>query len=122
MSTTSRRPDDPLPKSMSNSSWALQVVGIGTTIWMFLTPLFWTPVVMPPSVGEYLPLIEANPVFHLVQAWRIALMGGIHVPPNENILGGWAVEPARLSLLFGLIDTSLPSRLLQFQFTFGQSF
>ena len=32
------------------------------------------------------------------------------------------VEPARLNLLFGLIDTSLASRIFQLQFTFGQSF
>ncbi len=74
----------------------LQVVGIATTVWMFLTPLFWTPTVMPKNVGVYLPFIEANPVFHLVQAWRVALMGGIEVPVNDNILGGWAVQPSRM--------------------------
>lgn len=33
-----------------------------------------------------------------------------------------SVEPARLSLLFGLLDTNFPSRLIQPQITFGQSF
>ena len=37
-------------------------------------------------------MVEANPVYHLIQAWRVALMGEIHVPPNEYILGGYAVQ------------------------------
>ncbi len=70
----------------------LQVVGILTTVWMFVTPLFWTPAVLPKHVEAYLPLIHANPVYHLIQAWRVALMGEVHVPPNEHILGGYAVQ------------------------------
>ena len=48
----------------------LQFVTIFLTMWMFLTPLFWAPAVMPPDVVDYLSFIEANPVYHLVQAWR----------------------------------------------------
>jgi lipopolysaccharide transport system permease protein len=72
----------------------VQVVGLIVTVWMFATPLFWTPVAMKPggSVQDYVPLIEANPIYHLVQAWRVALMGEVHVPGTEYVLGGYAVQ------------------------------
>ena len=72
----------------------LQLVGIITTIWMFLTPLFWAPALMNSEVENYLPLIEANPVYHLVQAWRVSLMGGIYIEPDGVArLGGYVVAP-----------------------------
>jgi len=95
----------------------VQLVGILTTVWMFVTPLFWTPAVLPPKIASYLPLVEANPAYHLIQAWRIALMGEIHVPPNEYILGGYAVRagaiPAHLSVF---VFWALGAYLLGFVF------
>jgi ABC-type polysaccharide/polyol phosphate export permease len=54
----------------------LQVMGVVTTVWMFLTPIFWTPeVIEPRSVIEpYLWLVEGNPMYHIVYAWRVVLM------------------------------------------------
>lgn len=56
-----------------------QIVGIFMTIWMFVTPLFWVPELMGRSVEPYTPLIRTNPVYHLVYAWRGALMGDLDV-------------------------------------------
>ena len=51
-----------------------QVVSILVTVWMFVTPLFWVPEIIP-EIAPYLPWIEANPMNHLVYAWREVLMG-----------------------------------------------
>jgi lipopolysaccharide transport system permease protein len=54
-----------------------QVVTIVLTVWMFATPLFWAPSdQMVLGIEEYLPLIVVNPVYHMVNVWRQALMGG----------------------------------------------
>ncbi len=58
----------------------LQIVGVVTTVWMFVTPLFWVPELMGESVKPYQGMIELNPVYHLVQAWRGVLMGEVTVP------------------------------------------
>lgn len=56
----------------------LQLVGILATVWMFATPLFWVPELLT-GADAYLPLIRANPAYHLVTAWRAALMGELVV-------------------------------------------
>jgi ABC-type polysaccharide/polyol phosphate export permease len=65
-----------------------QLVGILSSVWMFTTPLFWVPELMRSGVREYMPLIRANPLYHLIQAWRGALMGDLAVPANEFVAGG----------------------------------
>jgi len=50
-----------------------QVVSIGITVWMFLTPLFWVPEAIP-QISKYVPWIQMNPMNHLVFAWREVLM------------------------------------------------
>jgi homopolymeric O-antigen transport system permease protein len=72
----------------------LQVVGMAVTIWMFLTPVFWVPEAMNRSVLEHGLLIGANPAYHLVRAWRGALMGDVYLEPSEHIAGGYAVSSA----------------------------
>jgi lipopolysaccharide transport system permease protein len=50
-------------------------LGVVLTVWMFATPVFWIPVKEAlPSIEPWLPWIERNPLFSLVQAWRGALM------------------------------------------------
>ena len=56
-----------------------QLVGIVMTVWMFVTPLFWVPELMGESIVPYLGMIENNPLYHLVAAWRGALMGDLTV-------------------------------------------
>ena len=51
-----------------------QVISIFVTVWMFLTPLFWVPEAIP-QIASYYPYIEANPMNHIVHAWREVLMG-----------------------------------------------
>jgi ABC-type polysaccharide/polyol phosphate export permease len=64
----------------------MQVVNILVTVWMFITPVFWTPElimrgelekgILPADtdMGPYLPFIQGNPTNHLVFAWRSVLM------------------------------------------------
>jgi lipopolysaccharide transport system permease protein len=57
-----------------------QVIGILLTVWMFVTPLFWSPGLLPPdAVGPYLPFIQANPTYHLVYVWRDILMDRVQL-------------------------------------------
>jgi len=47
------------------------------TVWMFVTPIFWVPSAeILPGIERWLPLVEANPVHHLVYLWRSVLMNG----------------------------------------------
>ena len=57
----------------------LQVVTVLTTVWMFVTPIFWAPEALGESVAKYKPMLGLNPVYHLVQAWRGVLMGDLEV-------------------------------------------
>jgi ABC-type polysaccharide/polyol phosphate export permease len=65
----------------------LQIVVMWSTIWMFLTPVFWVPEIMGEGLKPYLPILEANPALHMVQAWRGALMGDVPValPTGELV-------------------------------------
>jgi lipopolysaccharide transport system permease protein len=62
-----------------------QLLAVGLTVWMFLTPIFWVPSAeLLPGIEPWLGLVEANPVHHLVYLWRDLLMSG---EPAE-IFGG----------------------------------
>ncbi|MEO0649808.1 MAG: ABC transporter permease [Planctomycetota bacterium] len=66
-----------------------QVIGILITVWMFITPLFWAPELLPPEeVAKYIDALQVNPMYHLVFVWRNVLMGGI---PAEAFVEGDAV-------------------------------
>lgn len=60
-----------------------QVVGVLLTAWMFGTPLFWVPEAIALNedgsspLEAWMPIIEANPMYHCVQAWRGTLMGDL---------------------------------------------
>ncbi len=74
-----------------------QLVGMATTVWMFLTPVFWVPELLAHNPGaatvqRYLPLIKANPGYHLVSAWRGALMGDVSVTLNNTLPTGIEVS------------------------------
>lgn len=52
------------------------LLGLALTLGMFATPIFWVPnAELLPAAAPYLDLVTANPFHHLVQAWRLALMG-----------------------------------------------
>ncbi len=68
-----------------------QVVGMAITVWMFLTPVFWVPELLSHGqsgalVDHYLPVIQANPGYHLVAAWRGALMGDVTLALEGRVL------------------------------------
>lgn len=79
-----------------------QVVGMVTTVWMFLTPIFWASEALPRGVLRWLPLIRVNPAYHLIRAWRGALMGDVVVPASESVAGGAAVSVAAIPAHLGV--------------------
>lgn len=74
----------------------LQLVGVGLTVWMFLTPIFWVPSAeLLPGIEPWLPLVDANPVHHLVYLWRELLMSG---EPAQVFGGSFARSLVLVSL------------------------
>ena len=57
----------------------LQVVSVLTTVWMFATPLFWVPEMITKLEGN-MWMVRLNPIYHLVHAYRGALMGEVVIP------------------------------------------
>jgi lipopolysaccharide transport system permease protein len=64
----------------------IQIVGLLTTVWMLLTPVFWVPELMGEALERHLPWIRVNPAYHLVSAWRGALMGDLVVPTASRVM------------------------------------
>jgi ABC-type polysaccharide/polyol phosphate export permease len=74
------------------------LVGVALTVGMFLTPIFWVPSAeLLPGLEPWLPLVEANPLHHLVYLWRDLLMS--HEPAlvfggsfgsSLAVLGAWS--------------------------------
>jgi ABC-type polysaccharide/polyol phosphate export permease len=79
----------------------VQVVGMLTTVWMFLTPVFWSPELLGKDFERYLPLLAANPAYHMVAAWRATLMGDVLVTVGERVMRPVVVAdiPAHLGVL-----------------------
>jgi ABC-type polysaccharide/polyol phosphate export permease len=79
----------------------MQLFGLLTTVWMFITPIFWVPSTrVLKDIGPFLPYLELNPIFHLVYAWRYALMsaqpeiafeGAPHLWRSIGIVATWAL-------------------------------
>ncbi len=92
----------------------LQVITIVVTVWMFTTPIFWSPelvigfvdadTVKPlegSDIEPYLPWLRLNPLYHLVYAWRCVLMSeqpavvfgtfGDSLPQSFAIVAAWAL-------------------------------
>jgi ABC-type polysaccharide/polyol phosphate export permease len=63
-----------------------QIVAMAVTVWMFLTPIFWVPELLGAKIERYLALVRGNPAYHLVAAWRGALMGDVSIPLGERVL------------------------------------
>ena len=64
----------------------IQIVGMATTVWMFLTPVFWSPDLLGKDLEPYLPMIHANPAYHMVSAWRATLMGDVTVGSGPDVV------------------------------------
>jgi lipopolysaccharide transport system permease protein len=70
-------------------------LAIALTLGMFFTPVFWVPSAQVlPGLEPWLPLVEASPLHHLLQAWRLVLMGG---QPGALFTGSLTGSLARLA-------------------------
>lgn len=58
------------------------VVGVITQLWFWLTPIVYVATILPVSIQQ---LVALNPFYHLVLAYRAALMGG--QAPNFFAIG-----------------------------------
>ena len=82
----------------------LPFVTAALTAGMFATPIFWVPSPEAlPGVERWLPLIEANPLYHLLYAWRAVLMSGepasVFARPvagSVAVFGAWALASLAL--------------------------
>lgn len=69
------------------------------TVLMFVTPVFWLPSAAAlPELERWMPLVEANPLHHLLAAWRGVLLAGrpedvFHMPVGAHLaaLLPWAL-------------------------------
>ena len=79
----------------------VQIVGMANTVWMFLTPVFWVPELLGKDFERHLPLIHANPAYHMVSAWRATLMGDVIVPAGDRVMRPVVVAdiPGHLGIL-----------------------
>jgi lipopolysaccharide transport system permease protein len=85
-----------------------QLVALLTTVWMFLTPIFWIPsaTVMGEDIAPYLEPLENNPLHHMMHVWRSALMNrtellAIEDPLVRSRLDVFEGDPLHSLLIFG---------------------
>lgn len=71
-----------------------QVVSVLMLAWMFFTPIFYSASIFPPAV---LPIVRLNPLYHLIEGYRYAILGGRFLP-----LGDIAPMAVVSFLTFGL--------------------
>lgn len=57
-----------------------QMLGLVMMGWLFFTPIFYSPSFVPP---KYLFLLKLNPVYHLVEGYRLALLTGRALPAGD---------------------------------------
>lgn len=62
-----------------------QLLGLGMTLWLFITPIFYPAEMVPPSFGF---LLWVNPMHYLVSAYRDILLSGIQ--PDLSQFGVFA--------------------------------
>ncbi len=103
----------------------IHVVSVGVTVWMFATPVFWAPqIIRDGNLGGFSWILDINPLYHLVYAWRWVLMsqepafvsvvnpeGVLEVRPmyatpiveNVAIFAGWALAAFFVGYTFFLL-------------------
>ena len=57
-----------------------QVVGLLMMAWMFLTPIFYSASIFP---AQILPLVKLNPLYHMVEGYRYAILTGKLLPAAD---------------------------------------
>ncbi len=58
-----------------------QIVGMVMTIWLFLTPIFYPPTLIPERLRF---LLATNPIYALVESYRCLILKG-QMPPAESL-------------------------------------
>ncbi len=62
-----------------------QIMGVGLTLWLFLTPIFYPPTLVP---AEWRILLSMNPMYAVVEAYRsLILLGRPPAWPSLAVLG-----------------------------------
>ncbi len=81
-----------------------QIIGLILQLWFFATPIVYQASLITDSLGEKAWLIQINPIYHLMELYRFAL-----VYPNDMSLDGH-VSPFVSAIVFGAmaIVTFLP--------------
>lgn len=88
-----------------------QLVTMVMTVMMFLTPIFWVPQLLTGTLAEaYLPFLRFNPAYHMVAAWRGALMGDVAIPMAE----GQVLYPVSLGSVPGHLAAFAASALITY--------
>lgn len=59
-----------------------QVVDIVMMGWFFLTPVIYSPSIVPENI---LPVMKLNPLYHMVEGYRLALLAGQALPLKETV-------------------------------------
>ena len=57
-----------------------QVIGIIMMAWMYFTPLFYSPNIIPATL---LPIFKLNPMYHVVFGYRYAILAGRMLPLGD---------------------------------------
>jgi len=57
-----------------------QMLGLLMMAWLFFTPIFYSPSFVP---AEYRFILKLNPVYHLVEGYRLALLTGRALPAAD---------------------------------------
>ncbi len=57
-----------------------QVMGVITMAWLYLTPIFYSPYIVPEAL---LPLYRLNPMYHVVVGYRYAVLAGRMLPMGD---------------------------------------
>lgn len=98
----------------------LQVVTALATVWMFASPIFWAPQLLPGG-DKYMGMIGLNPIYHLIQVWRGILMGDFQVPYVPGMeavaaLGDAPAQEARQAVPGGFVSSidAIPDHLFSF--------
>lgn len=57
-----------------------QIIGLAMMGWFFFTPIIYAPNIVPPVV---LPILKLNPLYHMVEGYRLALLSGQMLPAPD---------------------------------------
>ena len=76
------------------------LIGVGTTVWMFTTPIFYPPSMVEEGAdGKFAWILDINPMHWLIESYRAVLLYGEW--PDAYLLGRFALVAVVIFLLGG---------------------